>query len=79
MGSLQIEEPEQPKGESKSQIFTIKWIKDFGQNFSSTHKINGDGVGTSFDKKKGKKKQNGWSMVKIRNKNIPSKLGNKIY
>ncbi|MCL7049353.1 hypothetical protein MKW94_016188 [Papaver nudicaule] len=60
---------EEPKSESKSQIFSIRWMKEITQTFTSTNRIEEDdgGVGTSQNKKKKKKKKkNGWNMVRIR-------------
>ncbi|KAI3891132.1 hypothetical protein MKW98_007437 [Papaver atlanticum] len=53
---------EEPKSESKSQIFSIRWMKEVTQTFNSSNKNDEDGVGTSEKKKK----KYGWSMVRIR-------------
>ncbi|KAI3891992.1 hypothetical protein MKW92_006579 [Papaver armeniacum] len=52
---------EEPKSESKSQIFSIRWMREVTQTFNSSNKIDEDGVGTSEKKKK----KYGWSMVRI--------------
>ncbi|KAI3870080.1 hypothetical protein MKX03_017950 [Papaver bracteatum] len=53
---------EEPKSEGKSQIFSVRWMKEFSQIFSSSDRIDEDGVGTSENQKK---KKNGWNLVRI--------------
>ncbi|XP_026460250.1 probable leucine-rich repeat receptor-like serine/threonine-protein kinase At3g14840 [Papaver somniferum] len=57
---------EEPKSESKNQIFSIRWMKEFSQIFSSSDRTDEDGVGTSENQKK---KKNGWNLVRIRRTN----------